>query len=69
MGKLSARGFKLSIFNIKPTTKCRVTGQGKAFKLIRRLVENAADSNAPAEGPSGRLEFQTDFVALLSPFP
>lgn len=42
--------------------------QGKAFKLIHRLVENAADSNAPAEGPSGRLEFQTNFVALPSPF-
>lgn len=66
-GQTFSTGLMLSIFNIKPTTKCRVTVQGKAFKLIHRLVGNTADSNAPVEGPSGRLEFQTNFVELLSP--
>lgn len=65
-GQTFSTGFMLSIFNIKPTTKCRVPGM--AFKLIHRLAENTADSNALAEGPSGRLQFQTNFVEPLSFF-
>lgn len=67
-GQIFSTGFILSIFHIKPTTKCRVSVRGMAFKLIHRLAENTADSNALAEGPSGRLQFQTNFVEPLSFF-
>lgn len=65
-GQTFSAGLTLSIFNIKPTTKCPVAVQGKAFTLIHRLVGNTADSSAPVEGPLGRLEFQTNFVDCFS---
>lgn len=68
LGKLSAQVFRLSIFNIKPTTKCWVSVQGMAFRLIHCLAASPADSNPPAEGPSRRLQFQTNFVEPLSFF-
>lgn len=67
-GQTFSTGLTLSVFNMKPTTKCWVSVQGMAFRLIRRIAVHTADGNPPAEGPSGTLQFQNNFVEPLSFF-
>ena len=67
-GQTFSTGFILSIFNIKPTTKCWVSIQGMAFKLIHSLAASTTDSNPLAERSSCRLQFQTNFVEPLGFF-